>query len=348
MPRIPARWLKRRSCRRLERRAPARPGGRGIPRRPPCVGRFDRCTCCGRVRPRCSFGAGSSRPTGRALGPLAAAGRGLAPGRSRSTAPGAGPSCGRAGWPGCCSSSIRPAPRPAAVGWPRVLTPSPGPSGRRDQPDRRPARGDPPASRASPTPTSRRGRRPGSSSTGCVARTSAPDVCRRAFDLVLTSETLEHVPDLARPWRRSPGSSLRGAARVHGALLPGVAATFARAAVGPTAAIRHLATPISVTPAGTSATRSSPSSAPTCLDPRAAGFESRVDFGPTTEDDLARSTSAETRRCFVSRRPPSFGYLPCSTAPSSSSTSTPSAISSTPTGPCSSPARRRSWPTWPG
>ena len=111
-----------------------------------------------------------------------------------------------------------------------------------------------------------------------------------SFDLVLTSETLEHVPDLDA-----------ALSEIHRVLVPGGRHIFtipllARSGRNvppgraPARTVRSTTAPRrSATRAETSAIPCSPSSGPTCLDIlRKAGFEVDVHFGPTTEDDLAQ------------------------------------------------------------
>ncbi len=119
-----------------------------------------------------------------------------------------------------------------------------------------------------------------------LTRLSYPDA---AFDLVLTSETLEHVPDL--------GAAL---AEIHRVLvpggrhlftvprLPGVATTFARASVGRDGSVVHHSTPI-CHPGGDAGYPVFTEFGADCLDVfRRAGFESSVVFGSTSDDDLAQ------------------------------------------------------------
>jgi Methyltransferase domain len=109
------------------------------------------------------------------------------------------------------------------------------------------------------------------------------------FDLVLTSETLEHVPDLAL-----------GLAEIRRVLVPGgrhlftvprlpdVAATFARATVDDRGVVVPHATPI-CHPGGDVGYPVFTEFGADCLEIfRRAGFETTLLFGPTTEDDLAQ------------------------------------------------------------
>jgi SAM-dependent methyltransferase len=117
-----------------------------------------------------------------------------------------------------------------------------------------------------------------------------------SFDLVLTSETLEHVPDLAAALEEILRVLVPGGRHVFTVpILPGVPKTFARAALDPYGNIHHLATPISH-PGGDSGYpvfTEFGADLPEIL--REAGFEVDVRFGPTTDDDLAQ--------VFICRKP---------------------------------------------
>ncbi|HWE35153.1 MAG TPA: class I SAM-dependent methyltransferase [Isosphaeraceae bacterium] len=113
------------------------------------------------------------------------------------------------------------------------------------------------------------------------------------FDLVLTSETLEHVPDLAAAlaelWRvlRPGGLHLFTVPR-----LPGVTATFARAVVAADGRVEHRAPAIRHPggDVGYPVFTEFGADLPDVL--RRAGLETTVHFGPTTEDDLAQVYAA--------------------------------------------------------
>ncbi|WP_435011021.1 class I SAM-dependent methyltransferase [Tundrisphaera lichenicola] len=119
-----------------------------------------------------------------------------------------------------------------------------------------------------------------------LTRLTYPDA---SFDLILTSETLEHVPDLAGALgeiRRVLAPGGRHLFTVP--LLPGVPETFARAVLRPDGTVEHRATPISH-PAGDfgyPVFTEFGADLPEIL--RRAGLEVEVRFGPTTEDDLAQ------------------------------------------------------------
>lgn len=110
-----------------------------------------------------------------------------------------------------------------------------------------------------------------------------------SFDLVLTSETIEHVPDL----RRSLAECLRvlapGGRHVFTApASPNVATTFPRARIGPDGAVEALATPIAHPGGdwGYPVFTELGLDLPEIL--RQAGFETEVRFGPVRDDDLAQ------------------------------------------------------------
>ncbi|HMB05068.1 MAG TPA: class I SAM-dependent methyltransferase, partial [Isosphaeraceae bacterium] len=112
-----------------------------------------------------------------------------------------------------------------------------------------------------------------------------------AFDLVLTSETLEHVPDLdaaLREIRRVLATGGRHLCTVP--LLPGIPRTFARTVVRPDGTLDHLAPPIRHPggDVGYPVFTEFGADWPEIL--RRAGFEVAVAFGPTTDDDLAQVT----------------------------------------------------------
>lgn len=119
-----------------------------------------------------------------------------------------------------------------------------------------------------------------------LTRLSYPDA---AFDLVLTSETLEHVPDLAAALgeiRRVLAPGGRHLFTVP--LLPGVPRTFARAVLRPDGSIEPRATPIRHPggDVGYPVFTEFGADLPAILE--RAGFEVAVHHGPTTEDDLAQ------------------------------------------------------------
>jgi hypothetical protein len=123
------------------------------------------------------------------------------------------------------------------------------------------------------------------------------------FDVVLTSETLEHVPDLGAALSEVRRALVPGGRHLFTVpLLPGVPKTYARAVVGPGGAIEHRATAI-CHPGGDigyPVFTEFGADLPEIL--RGAGFAVEVRFGPTTEDDLAQ--------VFVCRKEPGGASAP--------------------------------------
>ena len=117
-----------------------------------------------------------------------------------------------------------------------------------------------------------------------------------SFDLVLTSETLEHVPDLALAL-----SEIRRVLRPGGWHLftipvrPGVSATFARARINPDGCLVQLAPPISH-PGGDWGYPVFTEFGVDVVDViDRAGFATSVRFGPTTEDDFSQVYASRRR-----------------------------------------------------
>jgi SAM-dependent methyltransferase len=119
-----------------------------------------------------------------------------------------------------------------------------------------------------------------------MTRLTYPDA---SFDLVLTSETLEHVPDLAAALGEIRRVLVPGGLHLFTVpRLPGVAETYARASVDARGAIVHNATPI-CHPGGDVGYPVFTEFGADCLDIfRRAGFETTLAFGPATDDDLAQ------------------------------------------------------------
>jgi SAM-dependent methyltransferase len=119
-----------------------------------------------------------------------------------------------------------------------------------------------------------------------LTRLTYPNAC---FELVLTSETLEHVPDLTAALGEIRRVLIPGGRHLFTVpQLPAVATTFARASLGAGGAVVHHATAISH-PGGDVGYPVFTEFGADCLEIfRRAGFETTVAFGPPTEDDLAQ------------------------------------------------------------
>jgi SAM-dependent methyltransferase len=119
-----------------------------------------------------------------------------------------------------------------------------------------------------------------------LTRLTFPD---NRFELVLTSETLEHVPDLAAALGEIRRVLARGGRHVFTVpLLPGVPRTFTRTVPKPDGTLDHRA-PLICHPGGDvgyPVFTEFGADFPEIL--RKAGFEVTTFFGPTTEDDLAQ------------------------------------------------------------
>jgi SAM-dependent methyltransferase len=110
-----------------------------------------------------------------------------------------------------------------------------------------------------------------------------------AFDLVLTSETLEHVPHLGDALGEIYRVLVPGGYHIFTVpVLPTVATTYARAALDAEGSIVAFATPL-CHPGGDTGYPVFTEFGTDCLELFArAGFETSVAFGPTTPDDLAQ------------------------------------------------------------
>jgi SAM-dependent methyltransferase len=134
------------------------------------------------------------------------------------------------------------------------------------------------------------GARPGSLFEGVrtedLTRLTYPD---RSFDLVLTSETLEHVPDLDAALREIRRVLVPGGRHVFTIpLLPGVPRTFARSVIVPDGAIEDRA-PRICHPGGDWGYPVFTEFGMDLPEPLGrAGFGCEVYFGPTRDDDLAQ------------------------------------------------------------
>lgn len=116
------------------------------------------------------------------------------------------------------------------------------------------------------------------------------------FDLVLTSETLEHVPDVIAALAEIRRVLVPGGWHLFTVpMIPGVETTYSRREIGPDGAVIDIAPPIChpggdvgypvFTEFGADLTE--------ILD--RAGFEPRVLFGPITEDDIAQVFACRKR-----------------------------------------------------
>jgi SAM-dependent methyltransferase len=110
-----------------------------------------------------------------------------------------------------------------------------------------------------------------------------------SFDVVLTSETLEHVPNLSLALSEIARVLVPGGRHLFTVpVLPGTEATFARSVREADGTVRHLAAPIRHPggdvgyPVFTEFGRDLPEIL------RRAGFEVETRFGPTTEDDVTQ------------------------------------------------------------
>ena len=136
--------------------------------------------------------------------------------------------------------------------------------------------------------------RPGSAPGAVVDGVRSEDLTRLtypddAFDLVLTSESLEHVPDLDAALSEIRRVLVPGGRHIFTVpVLPETPRTFPAPSSGPMGASRT-APRGSPTRAGIGAIRSSPSSGPICpICCVGRGSRSNVLFGPTRDDDLAQ------------------------------------------------------------
>jgi SAM-dependent methyltransferase len=119
-----------------------------------------------------------------------------------------------------------------------------------------------------------------------LTRLTYPD---ESFDLVLTSETLEHVPGLAAALREIHRVLVPGGLHICTVpLLPGVEKTFTRSVVRDDGSIEHLAQRICHPggDVGYQVFTEFGADFPGLVS--AVGFEVSVFFGPPTEDDLAQ------------------------------------------------------------
>ena len=110
-----------------------------------------------------------------------------------------------------------------------------------------------------------------------------------SFDLLVTSETLEHVPRLDVGLSEIHRVLAPGGRHIFTVpMLPGVAKTFARTVLHPDGTLEHRA-PVLSHPGGDvgyPVFTEFGADFPELL--RAAGFEVEIDFGPVSEDDLGQ------------------------------------------------------------
>jgi len=119
-----------------------------------------------------------------------------------------------------------------------------------------------------------------------LTKLTYPDGC---FDLVLTSETLEHVPDLGAALREIRRVLVPGGRHIFTIpLLPGTSTTFPRAVLHPDGTIEDLAPRIGHPGGdwGYPVFTEFGADLPDLL--RRTGFEVEVYFGPARDDDLAQ------------------------------------------------------------
>ena len=115
---------------------------------------------------------------------------------------------------------------------------------------------------------------------------SYPDA---SFDLILTSETLEHIPDLAAALAEIHRVLVPGGRHLFTIpLLPGVATTFPRARLGEDGSIINLAPPIRHPGGDTGWPVFTEFGADFPAILQSAGFEVTVHFGPPTNRDVAQ------------------------------------------------------------
>jgi SAM-dependent methyltransferase len=119
-----------------------------------------------------------------------------------------------------------------------------------------------------------------------LSRLTYPD---SSFDLVLTSETLEHVPDLNAALHELRRVLVPGGRHIFTVpVLPGVARTFARAVMRPDGSIEDRATRICHPGGDVGYPVFTEFGADLSELFERAGFEMQVYFGPPSEDDLAQ------------------------------------------------------------
>jgi len=110
-----------------------------------------------------------------------------------------------------------------------------------------------------------------------------------SFDLILTSETLEHVPDLSLALDEIWRVLVPGGIHIFTVpLLPGVESKYSRAILEADGSVRHPATPLRHPGGDVGYLVFTEFGADLPVILAAHGFEVEVRFGPTTEDDVAQ------------------------------------------------------------
>jgi SAM-dependent methyltransferase len=126
-----------------------------------------------------------------------------------------------------------------------------------------------------------------------LMRLSYPD---SSFDLVLTSETLEHVPDLDTALSEIRRILVPGGWHLFTVpIVPGVERTYARMSLGPDGILIQRSTPIRHPGGdwGYPVFTEFGADLPAILD--RAGFDTTIHFGPMTEDDIAQVFACRRR-----------------------------------------------------
>jgi SAM-dependent methyltransferase len=119
-----------------------------------------------------------------------------------------------------------------------------------------------------------------------LTRLTYPD---ESFDLVLTSETLEHVPELDAGLAEIRRVLVPGGRHIFTIpLRPGVPTTYARATIGPGGVVAHQSPPICHPGGDTGYPVFTEFGADLPDRLRRAGFDVAVEFGPVSDDDLAQ------------------------------------------------------------